>query len=72
MTIRIDLEDGELSEQADISKPLIPSEEKTDKKKSSTERRGNEGSIATVLLGTFVVVLGSLEFGYCVSIVLSV
>ena len=72
MTIRIDLEDGELSEQADISKPLIPSEEKTDKKTSSTKRRGNEGSIATVLLSTFVVVLGSLEFGYCVSIVLLV
>jgi len=67
ITIRIDLEDGELSEQADISKPLIPCEEKTENRKSVTERRSNGGSIPTVLLSTFVVVLGSLEFGYCVT-----
>lgn len=73
MTIRIDLEDGKLSEQGDISKPLIPSEEKTEgRNKDKTEEtksftaRSNGGSIATVLLSTFVVVMGSLEFGYCV------
>lgn len=65
MTIKIDLEIGELSEQADISQPFLPAEEKTESKKSFSER-SNGGSIATVVLSTFVVVLGSLEFGYSV------
>lgn len=66
MTIKLDLEQGELSEQADISQPFLPVEEKTESKKSFSDRRSNEGSTATVFLSTFIVVLGSLEFGYCV------
>lgn len=65
MTIKIDLEDGKFSEQADISKPLIQCKKKTENRKSFNER-SNGGSIATVLLSTFVVVMGSLEFGFCV------
>lgn len=66
MTIKLDLEQGELSEQADISQPFLPAEEQTESKKSFSDRRSNEGSTATVFLSTFIVVLGSLEFGYCV------
>lgn len=67
MTIKIYLENGELSEQADISQPFLPAEEiQTERHKSFSERRSNEGSIATLVLSTFVVVMGSLEFGYCV------
>lgn len=67
MTIKIYLEDGELSEQADISQPFLPAEEiPTERHKSFSERRINEGSIATLVLSTSVVVMGSLEFGYSV------
>lgn len=66
MTIKLDLEQGELSEQADISQPFLTAEENTESKKSFSDRRSNEGSTATVFLSTFTVVLGSLEFGYCV------
>lgn len=67
MAITIHLEDGELEEHADISEPLISSEEKIEiGRKNLSEERSNGGSIATVLLSTFVVALGSLEFGYCV------
>ncbi|GLJ29231.1 hypothetical protein SUGI_0576600 [Cryptomeria japonica] len=68
MTIKIDLENGEISEQQeDIIQALLPAEEKSKNfNESDSTKAGNDGSIQTVLLSTFVVVLGSLEFGYSV------
>ncbi|KAH9303689.1 hypothetical protein KI387_008093 [Taxus chinensis] len=69
MTIKIDLETGEISaQQADISEALLPAEDKSENfnKTSDSCKGGNDGSVATVLLSTFIVVLGSLEFGYSV------
>eukprot|EP01018_Ginkgo_biloba_P007426 Gb_19566 [translate_table: standard] len=65
MAIKLDLENGELSEQADISEPLI-SQEKSGRGMFNRTRSNNGESIAIVIFSTLVVVLGSLEFGFCV------
>eukprot|EP00252_Welwitschia_mirabilis_P004020 TRINITY_DN1416_c0_g1_i2.p1 TRINITY_DN1416_c0_g1~~TRINITY_DN1416_c0_g1_i2.p1 ORF type:complete len:363 (-),score=40.58 TRINITY_DN1416_c0_g1_i2:931-2019(-) len=73
MTIKIFLEDGELAVQADVCEPLL---EKLADIKTASEKRSEKlpvqchqeapSSVLVVILSTFIVVLGSLEFGYAV------
>eukprot|EP01018_Ginkgo_biloba_P015241 Gb_32196 [translate_table: standard] len=63
MAMKIDMESGELSEESDLCQPLLP-KENTESNRTVTKSDG--GSILIVLLSTFVVVLGSLEFGFSV------